>query len=83
MNPDVVIVNVDDLIWRDLSLDPNDINPFFFKEDPVAYLRNLHLQNWNIYLYRAPLTDEELSKYPYRDKQDAPRAIEKKNRSNV
>ena len=53
-----VIVNGFDLMWYDYDLSPNDPNPFFFKENPVQYLRNLNAEGWKIYIYFGP-TDQE------------------------
>ncbi|CAH6419165.1 Hypothetical protein HVR_LOCUS360 [uncultured virus] len=46
-----IIVNAYDLIWHDVNIDPLDKNPFFFKNDPVEYFRNLRKNGWTIYKY--------------------------------
>ncbi|CAH6419822.1 Hypothetical protein HVR_LOCUS903 [uncultured virus] len=46
-----ILVNAYDLIWDDIDIDPNDVKPFFFKEDPVSYIRKLKSQGWSVFLY--------------------------------
>ncbi|CAH6419168.1 Hypothetical protein HVR_LOCUS364 [uncultured virus] len=53
-----VIINAYDLMWYDVDLRYNDRNPFFFKIDPVNYLRNLQNEGWVIYLYSGLIANE-------------------------
>ena len=58
MTVPTVIVNGFDLMWYDYDLAPDDPNPFFFKENPIQYLRNLNAEGWKIYIYFGPADQE-------------------------
>lgn len=58
MTDPIVIVNAYDIMWHDTGLRPDDPNPFFFKENPIAYLRNLHNAEWRIFIYWEPIDQE-------------------------
>lgn len=75
---DTIIVYGYDLIWYDINLDPKDVSFFFFKEDPVSYLRNLSAQGWKIILY-WPIITNELDRFPTLTRQDADFALANKH----
>ncbi|CAH6419162.1 Hypothetical protein HVR_LOCUS356 [uncultured virus] len=53
-----VIVNAFDIMWYDVDIGVDDLDPFFFKNDPFIYLSNLRNEGWTVHLYAAPVTDE-------------------------
>lgn len=75
----LVIVNGYDLMWHDVYLDPNDPNPFFFKEDSVQYLRDLATKGWEVLMYFGPI-DEERERCPYGNNYDVRRILMAKKR---
>lgn len=65
---DTIIVNGYDLMWDDVNVKYNDPRPFFFKNDPVQYLGDLHNNGWRIILYWPHLTEFNIHRYPYNTK---------------
>ncbi|CAH6419166.1 Hypothetical protein HVR_LOCUS361 [uncultured virus] len=64
-----IIVNAYDLMWHDVNIGPLDREPFFFKNDPVEYFRNLRKEGWTIYKYYSGLMDDEAKRVKiYQDK---------------
>ncbi|CAH6419163.1 Hypothetical protein HVR_LOCUS357 [uncultured virus] len=63
-----IIVNAFDIMWYDVDIQPNDTNPFFFKNNPFNYLLNLENNGWTVHLYTGSVTDEiKRSIIPRRD----------------
>lgn len=54
----LIIVNLLDLIWHDVDVPADDLNPFFFKNNPVNYLDKLGTEGWTIYMYSSSTGDE-------------------------
>ncbi|CAH6419167.1 Hypothetical protein HVR_LOCUS362 [uncultured virus] len=64
-----IIVNAYDLIWHDVNIRPDDRKPFFFKNDPIEYFRNLRKEGWTIYkYYSGSMADEAKRVKLYQDK---------------